>query len=314
MVMDKKKIVVAFGGNALGTTLPEQAKGVKHIAKAVADLIVDGHDVIITHGNGPQVGLINSAVNALLHEDVTLGEIPLQVCDAMSQAYIGYDIQNALREELLDRGIDKGVATMVTQVRVDKEDEAFSNPTKPIGRYMSKEKAEHLAEKYGYIMKEYGDLGYRRVVPSPKPQEIVELDAINAMINQGCVVVCCGGGGIPVIRKGNHLKGASAVIDKDYASELLAEKLDADFFLILTAVEKVAVNFNTPDEKWLDEMSVDEAKEYIKQGQFARGSMFEKVDAAVKFVESKEGRLSLITLIEKACDGINFKTGTVIHK
>lgn len=312
--MDKKKIVVAFGGNALGTTLPEQAKGVKHIAKAVADLIVDGHDVIITHGNGPQVGLINSAVNALLHEDVTLGEIPLQVCDAMSQAYIGYDIQNALREELLDRGIDKGVATMVTQVRVDKEDEAFSNPTKPIGRYMSKEKAEHLAEKYGYIMKEYGDLGYRRVVPSPKPQEIVELDAINAMINQGCVVVCCGGGGIPVIRKGNHLKGASAVIDKDYASELLAEKLDADFFLILTAVEKVAVNFNTPDEKWLDEMSVDEAKEYIKQGQFARGSMFEKVDAAVKFVESKEGRLSLITLIEKACDGINFKTGTVIHK
>lgn len=312
--MDKKKIVVAFGGNALGTTLPEQAKGVKHIAKAVADLIVDGHDVIITHGNGPQVGLINSAVNALLHEDVTLGEIPLQVCDAMSQAYIGYDIQNALREELLDRGIDKGVATMVTQVRVDKEDEAFSNPTKPIGRYMSKEKAEHLAEKYGYIMKEYGDLGYRRVVPSPKPQEIVELDAINAMINQGCVVVCCGGGGIPVIRKGNHLKGASAVIDKDYASELLAEKLDADFFLILTAVEKVAVNFNTPDEKWLDEMSVDEAKEYIKQGQFARGSMFEKVDAAVKFVESKEGRLSLITLIEKASDGINFKTGTVIHK
>lgn len=312
--MDKKKIVVAFGGNALGTTLPEQAKGVKHIAKAVADLIVDGHDVIITHGNGPQVGLINSAVNALLHEDVTLGEIPLQVCDAMSQAYIGYDIQNALREELLDRGIDKGVATMVTQVRVDKEDEAFSNPTKPIGRYMSKEKAEHLAEKYGYIMKEYGDLGFRRVVPSPKPQEIVELDAINAMINQGCVVICCGGGGIPVVRTGNHLKGASAVIDKDYASELLAEKLDADFFLILTAVEKVAVNFNTPDEKWLDEMSTVEAKEYIKQGQFARGSMFEKVDAAVKFVESKEGRLSLITLIEKASDGINFKTGTVIHK
>ncbi len=312
--MDKKKIVVAFGGNALGTTLPEQAKGVKHIAKAVADLIIDGHDVIITHGNGPQVGLINSAVNALLHEDVTLGEIPLQVCDAMSQAYIGYDIQNALREELLDRGIDKGVATMVTQVRVDKEDEAFSNPTKPIGRYMSKEKAERLAEKYGYIMKEYGDLGYRRVVPSPKPQEIVELDAINAMINQGCVVICCGGGGIPVIRKGNHLKGASAVIDKDYASELLAEKLGADFFLILTAVEKVAVNFNTPEEKWLDEMSADEAKEYIKQGQFARGSMFEKVDAAVKFVESKEGRLSLITLIEKASDGINFKTGTVIHK
>lgn len=312
--MNKKRIVVAFGGNALGTTLPEQAKGVKHIAKAVSDLIEEGHEVVITHGNGPQVGVINSAVHALMHEDVSQGEIPLQVCDAMSQAYIGYDIQNALREELLDRGIDKPVATMVTQVRVDKDDPAFLDPSKPIGKFMSKEEAQEVAKKYGYIVKEDSGRGYRRVVPSPKPQEIIELDAINAMIKEGCIVVCCGGGGIPVIRTGNHLKGASAVIDKDYASELLAENLDADFFMILTAVEKVAVNFGKPDVKWLDELSTKEAQRYIEEGQFARGSMLEKVEACVKFADSKDGRLSLITLLDKAVQGVNFKTGTVIKK
>ena len=232
----------------------------------------------------------------------------------MSQAYIGYDLQNALREELRIRGfVRTPVVTVVTQVRVDPNDPAFENPSKPIGKFLTKEEAEYQTKAYGHIMKEDAGRGYRRVVASPKPAEIVEIGAIRSLVDSGQLVIACGGGGIPVTRQGNHLKGASAVIDKDFASELLAENLDADFLIILTAVEKVAINFGKPEEKWLDDLETEEARKYIKEGHFAPGSMLPKVQAAVKFAESKPGRTALITLLEKAKDGIQGKTGTHIH-
>lgn len=309
----KKRIVIALGGNALGNTLPEQMAAVKITARAIVDLIEEGCEVVVAHGNGPQVGMINNAMLALTHEDEKQPNTPLSVCVAMSQAYIGYDLQNALREELLNRGItDIPVATMITQVRVDENDPAFENPSKPIGRFLTKEQADEMAEKYNYIMKEDAGRGYRRVVASPKPQEIVEIGTIRNMVNAGELVIACGGGGIPVTLQGNHLKGASAVIDKDFASCLMAKNLDADFLIILTAVEKVAVNYGKPDEKWINHMTVEEAKQYMEEGHFAPGSMLPKVQAAVDFAESKPGRQALITLLEKAKDGINGVTGTRI--
>ena len=310
---EKKRIVVALGGNALGNTLPEQMAAVKITASALVDLIEEGHDVIIVHGNGPQVGMINNAMMALSREDPKQPNTPLSVCGAMSQAYIGYDLQNALREELKNRGIAKPVCTMITQVAVDPEDPAFKKPTKPIGKFLSKEEADALAEKCGYIMVEDAGRGYRRVVASPKPIEIVELDAIETLVSAGNIVIACGGGGIPVVHKGNALNGASAVIDKDFASCLLAKNLDADVLIILTAVEKVAINFNKENEEWLGDLSAEDARRYADEGQFAPGSMLPKVLAAIDFAESKPGREALITLLEKAKDGINGKTGTRIH-
>mgnify|MGYP003377632962 FL=1 len=314
--MDKKKrIVIALGGNALGNTLPEQMAAVKITAKAIVDLIEEGCEVVVAHGNGPQGGMINNAMAALSRENPNQPNTPLSVCVAMSQAYIGYDLQNALREELLNRGIDNiPVATMVTQIRVDEADPAFQNPSKPIGHFMTKEQALHAEEAYGYVMKEDAGRGYRRVVASPKPAEIIEIGAIRSLVNDGQLVIACGGGGIPVTLQGNHLKGASAVIDKDFASCLLAKELDADFLIILTAVEKVAINFGKPEEKWLDELNTAQAKQYISEGHFAPGSMLPKVEAAVEFAESKPGRTALITLLEKAKDGILGKTGTHIHQ
>jgi len=313
--MTRKRIVIALGGNALGNTLPEQMVAVKTTAKALCDLIEEGHQVVVVHGNGPQVGMINNAMSALSREDEKQPNTPLSVCVAMSQAYIGYDLQNALREELRNRGfVRTPVCTVVTQVRVDPDDPAFQNPSKPIGRFLSKEDAEAQAQKYGHIMKEDAGRGYRRVVASPKPQEIVELDAISSLVDAGKIVIACGGGGIPVTMNGNHLKGASAVIDKDFASCLLAKELDADMLIILTAVEKVAVNFGKPDEKWLSELTCEEARKYCEEGQFAPGSMLPKVQAAIDFAESAPGRTSMITLLEKAKDGIAGKTGTIIHK
>ena len=313
--MDKKKrIVIALGGNALGNTLPEQMAAVKITAKAIVDLIEEGCEVVVAHGNGPQVGMINNAMAALSRENPNQPNTPLSVCVAMSQAYIGYDLQNALREELLNRGIkDIPVATMVTQIRVDEADPAFQNPSKPIGHFMTKEQALHAEEAYGYVMKEDAGRGYRRVVASPKPAEIIEIGAIRSLVNDGQLVIACGGGGIPVTLQGNHLKGASAVIDKDFASCLLAKELDADFLIILTAVEKVAINFGKPEEKWLDELNTAQAKQYISEGHFAPGSMLPKVEAAVEFAESKPGRTALITLLEKAKDGILGKTVTRIQ-
>ena len=290
-------------------------QAVKTTAKALCDLIEEGHQVVVVHGNGPQVGMINNAMAALSREDANQPNTPLSVCVAMSQAYIGYDLQNALREELLNRNItDIPVTTMITQIRVDAEDPAFNAPSKPIGHFMTEEQAKIAEEKYGYIMKEDAGRGYRRVVASPKPAEIIEIGAIRSLVDSGQLVIACGGGGIPVTLIGNHLKGASAVIDKDFASELLAEELNADFLIILTAVEKVAINFGKPEEKWLDDITTDDARKYMDEGHFAPGSMLPKVQAAVKFADSKDGRNALITLLEKAKEGILGKTGTRIHQ
>lgn len=312
----KKRIVVALGGNALGKNLPEQMKAVKNTAKAIVDLIEEGHEVVIAHGNGPQVGMIQNAMTMLTRSDPEkYVPCPLSVCTAMSQGYIGYDLQNSLREELLDRGINKGVAMLLTQVEVDPEDPAFQHPTKPIGAFMTKEEADHLVETRGYEVVEDAGRGYRRVVASPKPVSIIEIDTIRSLVDANQVVIACGGGGIPVFRtNGHHLKGAAAVIDKDFAAECMAEALDADYLIILTAVEKVAIHYGKPDEEWLTDLSCEDAKKYADEGEFAPGSMLPKVEAAVKFAESKEGRSALITLLDKAKDGIAGKTGTTIRK
>jgi len=311
----KKKIVIALGGNALGKNLPEQMKAVKITAKAIVDLIEQGHEVVIAHGNGPQVGMIQNAMTELVRSDPEKYiPCPLSVCVAMSQGYIGYDLQNALREEMLDRGIDKGVATVLTQVEVDPDDPAFKHPTKPIGAFMTKEEAEALVKERDYDVMEDAGRGYRRVVASPKPVSIVEIGTIESLIDTDHIVVACGGGGIPVFRtNGHHLKGAAAVIDKDFAAAKLAEQLNADVLIILTAVEKVAIHFGKPDQQELSDLTPDEVRKYIADGEFAPGSMLPKVEAALEFAESGKGRKSLITLLEKAKDGIAGKTGTLIH-
>ena len=310
-----KRIVIALGGNALGNNLPEQMIAVQQTAKAIADLIEEGHEVIIAHGNGPQVGMIQTAMAELTRSDPEKYiPCPLSVCVAMSQGYIGYDLQNALREELLDRGIDKGVSTVLTQVEVDPDAPAFQKPTKPIGAFMTKEEADKLVSERGYNVVEDAGRGYRRVVASPQPQSIVEIDTIRALVESDHVVVACGGGGIPVYKtEGHHLKGAAAVIDKDFASCVLAQQLDADCLIILTAVEKVAIHFGKPDVQWLSSLTPAEARKYMDDGEFAPGSMLPKVQAAVRFAESKPGRTALITLLEKARDGVQGKTGTHIQ-
>ncbi len=312
--MKKQRIVIALGGNALGKNLPEQYLAVQETSRAIADLIEEGNEVIISHGNGPQVGMINNAMAAYSKTDPSHPAItPLSVCVAMSQAYIGYDLQNALKEELLNRGIKKSVATVITQVRVDEDDPAFLNPTKPIGHFMTKEEADEAVNNGIQVVEDSGR-GYRRVVASPKPAEIIEIDTVRDLLETGEVVIASGGGGIPVIRKGNHLKGVGAVIDKDFASCLLAQQLNADFLIILTAVEKVALHFGTPEETWLNDISVAEAKQYMDEGHFAPGSMLPKVQAGVNFAASGDGRTALITLLQKARDGVNGKTGTRITK
>lgn len=309
-----KRIVIALGGNALGNNLPEQMQAVKHTSRAIADLIEAGNEVVIAHGNGPQVGMIQKAMAELTRANpAKYIPCPLSVCVAMSQGYIGYDLQNGLREELLNRGIRKGVSTVLTQVEVDPEDPAFQHPSKPIGAFMTKEEAERMVAERGYDVVEDSGRGYRRVVASPRPQSIVEIESIRDMVDAGLVVIACGGGGIPVYKtEGNHLKGAAAVIDKDFASCTLAQQLDADMLIILTAVEKVAVNYGKPDQQWLDRLTPEEALAYAEEGQFAPGSMLPKVQAAVEFAQSKPGRTALITLLEKAKDGIDGKTGTSI--
>jgi carbamate kinase len=308
----KERVVIALGGNALGTTLAEQMVAVKNTAKVIADLVIAGYDLVISHGNGPQVGMINNAFVEYARIDPKYPHMPLSMCVAMSQAYIGYDIQNALREELLNRGIKKSVTSIITQVVVDEKDPAFENPTKPIGPFMTAEEAE-VGRKRGMVVIEDAGRGYRRVVASPKPQDIVEIETVQSLLDAGEIVVACGGGGIPVVREGNHLRGVGAVIDKDFASALMAEKIDADVFVILTAVEKVAIKFGKPDQEWLSELTVEAAEKYIADKEFAAGSMLPKVQAAISFVKSKPGRKALITSLEKAADGLAGKTGTVIR-
>ena len=310
-----KRIVIALGGNALGKNLPEQMEAVKHTARAIVDLIEQGNEVVVAHGNGPQVGMIQEAMTQLTRSNPEKYiPCPLSVCVAMSQGYIGYDLQNALREEMLDRGIDKGAATVLTQVEVDPDDPAFAHPTKPIGAFMTREEADRMIAERGYDVVEDAGRGFRRVVASPRPAGIVELDTIRSLVETNHVVIACGGGGIPVFpTEGHHLKGAAAVIDKDFAAAKLAEQLDADFLVILTAVEKVAVNFGKPDQQWLDELTPETAERYIAEGQFAPGSMLPKVQAALAFAQSGPGRSSLITLLERASDGIAGKTGTIVR-
>jgi carbamate kinase len=308
----KDKIVVALGGNALGNTPEEQLSLVKLTAKPIVDLIEDGHEVILAHGNGPQVGMINLAMSTAANSEAKTPEMPFPECGAMSQGYIGFHLQNAIREELLNRGLEIPVATVITQVIVDKNDPAFTNPTKPIGAFYTEEQANMLKETKGYQMKEDAGRGYRRVVASPQPIDVAEKETVKALVKEGHVVITVGGGGIPVVVEGNRLIGVPAVIDKDFASEKLAEIIDADYLIILTAVEKVAIRYGQPDVEWLSELSVEKAYEYIKEGHFAPGSMLPKVQAALKFAESKPGRKALITSLEKAKEGIAGHTGTLI--
>jgi carbamate kinase len=311
--MAKRKIVIALGGNALGNNVKEQQEAVAKTAKVIVDLIERGDDLIITHGNGPQVGMIQKAMDKLYLEDPA-NQIPLPYSVAMSQGYIGIDLQNAVKYELLARGIDKKVSTILSQVEVDPADPAFSNPTKPIGSFLTKEQADKL-EAQGITCMEDAGRGYRQVVASPMPMRIRELETIKTLVSAGHVVITCGGGGIPVVSDPHgRLVGSNAVIDKDNASSLLAACLGADFLVILTAVEKVAINFGKPNQEWLSDLTVAQAKQYIEEEQFAKGSMLPKVEAAIRFAESGEGRSALITLLDKAADGIAGKTGTVIHK
>ena len=311
-----KRIVIALGGNTLGDTLPQQWAALKEAAKSIAALIQAGHQVSIVHGNGPQVGMIQRAMTELTRaEPDKYIPCPLSVCVAMSQGYIGYDLQNALREELLDRGIRRGVATVLTQVEVDPDDPAFVRPTKPIGPFLTQAEAERLVRERDYNVAEDAGRGWRRVVASPRPRAVVEIESIRDMVEAGLVVVACGGGGIPVYRtEGHRLKGAAAVVDKDFAAGVLARQLEADTLLILTAVEKVAINFGRPNQRWLDEMTPAEAKVYMARGHFAPGSMLPKVEASVEFVESGLGRTALITRLEDAGEALAGRTGTLIHR
>jgi len=309
----KDKIVVALGGNALGKSPVEQLELVKQTAKPIVDLITAGHEVILAHGNGPQVGMINLGMQTASESAAATPEMPFPECGAMSQGYIGFHLQNAIREELHNRDImDVPVATVVTQVIVDKDDQAFVNPTKPIGSFYTKEESDKLAADKGWSMVEDAGRGYRRVVPSPKPVDVAEKETVKLLVENGHVVITVGGGGIPVVKEGNSLIGVPAVIDKDFASSKIAEILDADYLIILTAVEQVAINFGKENEKWLATLSPEEAKQYIGEGHFAPGSMLPKVEAALAFATSKPGRKSLITSLEKAQEGIEGKTGTLI--
>lgn len=309
------RVVIALGGNALGNNLQEQRLAVRNTAKVIIDLIEAGHEVIVSHGNGPQVGMIQKAMTALHDGDPeTYDPCPLAVCCAMSQGYIGHDLQIAFQDELCNRGLDKKVSTVLTHVVVDRGDPAFQNPTKPIGAYVTQETADRLTAERGFLYKEDAGRGLRRVVPSPRPVSIVELDAIRDLLSAGRLVIACGGGGISVAQNPDgSLEDVDAIIDKDFASCRLAQDLDADFLVILTAVEKVAIHFGTPEQTWLDSLSPEEAKAYAAEGHFAPGSMLPKVEAAIDFAQSSQGRSALITLLEKAGEGLAGKTGTVIR-
>ena len=311
--MDKKKVVIALGGNALGKDIEEQKEAVAKTAKVIVDLAQQGLDIIITHGNGPQVGMIQNAMDNLIVMQQNYKQVPLPTSVAMSQGYIGIDLQNAIKYELLSRNIDGKVSTILSQVEVDKNDPAFKNPTKPIGRFLTKEEAQEN-EKNGIRCMEDAGRGYRIVVASPMPKRIRELETIKTLVGAGHIVITCGGGGIPVVSdEEGRLVGVNAVIDKDNASSLLASQLGADHLVILTAVEKVAINWGKENQEWLSDLTVEQAKEYIAQEQFAKGSMLPKVEAAIRFAQSGEGRHALITLLDKAAAGIAGETGTVIH-
>lgn len=306
----RKKIVIALGGNALGNSPQEQLELVKNTAKSIVDLVEEGNYVIVTHGNGPQVGMINLAME-VSHQDVNSPEMPFAECGAMSQGYIGYHLQQSIQKELIRRGMRRNCLTVITQVQVDKEDQAFKNPTKPIGSFYSAEEASQLSAEKGYVMKEDAGRGYRRVVASPSPRKIVELSTIKYLLKKGNIVIACGGGGIPVIKYRNGLKGIDAVIDKDRTSARLALDLKADMLLILTAVDQVCINYKQENEQKIERMTVKEAKAFIASKEFAAGSMLPKVEACIEFASRSNG-VAMITSLKKAKDAINGKAGTVI--
>jgi carbamate kinase len=314
----KKRIVIALGGNALGNTLKEQMAAAQVTARAIVDLVEAGHDIAVVHGNGPQVGMIETAFETAAKADRHFPVLPMSVYVALSQGYIGYDLQNTIRKELDARNIDKQVAAIITQVEVDPHDKAFENPTKPIGGFMTEEEARIMKAKGVAVMEDSGR-GWRQVVASPKPVKILEAGIVMSLLAAGQIPIACGGGGIPVAMKDGQYRGMGAVIDKDFTAAKLAESIGADMLIILTAVEKVAVNFGRPDQKWLDTLTVSEAERYIAENQFAKGSMLPKVQAAVGFVRSEgsadrkaERHSALITLLARARDGIEGRTGTRI--
>jgi carbamate kinase len=313
----KKRIVVALGGNALGNTLKEQMAAAHLTARAIVDLVEAGHEIVVVHGNGPQVGMIETAFETASRADAHFPVLPMSVCVALSQGYIGYDLQNTIREELARRGMDTPVATIITQAEVNPADKAFENPTKPIGSFMS-EKEALLLRNIGIPVMEDSGRGWRQVVASPKPVNILEAETVKAMLDAGQIPIAAGGGGIPVVMKGGQYNGVRAVIDKDFSAAKLAELIGAGMLIILTAVEKVAVNFGKPGERWLDTLTVQDAERYIAENQFGKGSMLPKVEAGITFVnapfrgDETEPRSALITLLGKAREGIEGKTGTRI--
>lgn len=307
----QEKIVIALGGNALGNNPEEQKEAVRNTAINIVDLIEAGYQVIISHGNGPQVGMINLAMDTASKINKDIPEMPFAECGAMSQGYIGFHLQNALQNELRKRGLSIPVVTIVTQVLVCKNDPAFQHPTKPVGAFYTEAEASEMRAK-GFVMKEDAGRGYRRVVPSPEPIEIVEIEPIKMLVSAGHIVIAVGGGGIPVVDKGESLQGISAVIDKDLSSAKLAGQLDAGTLLILTAVEKVAIAYGKPEQQWLDRLTIKEAEKYMEDGEFAEGSMLPKIKAALAFTGSKAGRKTLITSLDKAVEALQGKTGTWI--
>lgn len=309
-----KTLVVALGGNALGKTPEEQLNLVKNTAKSIVDLVSEGHNVVVSHGNGPQVGMINLAFDYSHEKGNGTPEMPFPECGAMSQGYIGYHLQQAIQTELKARNINKNCAAIVTQVEVDKNDPAFNKPEKPVGMFYSKEEAEKIEQEKGYTFTEDSGRGYRRVVPSPKPIKIVELGLIKDLLNSGNIVIAAGGGGIPVIKKENTYEGVPAVIDKDRTSSLLARELNADILLILTTVETVCLKFNTKDQTNIRNINIEEAEKYINDGEFAKGSMLPKVESCIDFVKYNENGLGIITSLECAKEALLDKTGTIIRK
>lgn len=312
--MAKKRIVMALGHDALGTNLPEQKKAVAATSKLIADFIQNGWQVAVVHSNAPQVGMIHTAMNELCsnHEDEGYTPAPMSVCSAMSQGYIGYDLQNGIRSALLKRGIYKPVSTVLTQVMVDPYDESFYNPVKKIGRYMTRAQADAEEAKGNYVTEVSGK-GWQRIVSAPKPVGIVEIDTIRTLMDADQIVISCGGGGIPVMEQGCELRGASAVIEKDLVSGLLAKEIDADVLMILTDVEQVSLNYGKADEVPLSHMSVEEAEKYAEEGQFGTSSMLPKIDAALSFLKAGKNRSAIITTMSKAEDAVNGKAGTTIE-
>ncbi len=307
-----KKLVIALVGNALGNTPYEQLKLVTGTAKPIVDLIEAGNQVVIAHGNGPQVGMINLAMSTAAAAKAIKSDMPFPECGAMSQGYIGYHLQNSIQNELKARGIKKSVATVVTQVLVDENDPAFQHPTKPIGAFYSREEADKIAAEKGYTMIEDAGRGYRQVVPSPKPVDVVEKDMVNTLIDAGHVVITVGGGGIPVVEKEGKLVGVPAVIDKDFASAKLAELVHADALVILTAVDRVAINWGRPNQQSLERMTCAEAEQYCKEGHFAPGSMLPKVQAAMSFAHT--GGEAIIASLENAAAALRGESGTKVVK